>query len=196
MAGHYLANKQAPARLIPKQRPCPRFDIIYYLSTTHLRFTLVRLYWVTPDALKGTPFSVTLSTNGAWAQHLTVVCDLRLHGDHGGPTSIPCTTPQQTHHHFLFWRDFLRSWRTAFGHPVTVIFVVSWICRPFWAVNAVGIASLLLHRFPLAASAEYGFSGKVSSNVPTGTSGTVLNVLLVIPALLMNVVPTNSTVTP
>ena len=41
----------------------------------------------------------------------------------------------------------------------------------------------------MAASAEYLPSGRYSSNVLTGTSGTVLNVLLVIPALLMNVLP-------
>src|ERR1700684_1051823 len=57
-AGHHLANKQAPARLIPKQSTRLGFDVIYCLSTTHLRFTLIRLHRVTPDALKGTPFPV------------------------------------------------------------------------------------------------------------------------------------------
>ena len=71
-----------------------------------------------------------------------------------------------------------------------------WIVIPFCAVNAVGIISLLLQRFPLAASAEYLPSGSVSSKLPTGASGTVRNVLLVIPALLMNVSPCRSSVTP
>jgi len=79
---------------------------------------------------------------------------------------------------------------------VTVIGVLWRIPMLSWAMNSVGIASLLLQRLPLAASAENVPSGSVSSNVPTGTSGTVLNVLLVIPALLMNVAPTRSTVTP
>ena len=51
----------------------------------------------------------------------------------------------------------------------------------------MGIVSFALHRFPFAASAEYGPWGKVSSKLPTGWSGTALNVLLVMPALLMNV---------
>ena len=53
-----------------------------------------------------------------------------------------------------------------------------------------------LHRFPFAASAENDPSGSVSSNVPTGTSGIVWKVELVIPALLMNVSECRSTVTP
>ena len=74
---------------------------------------------------------------------------------------------------------------------MTAIFVLWWITAPFCATNSVGIFSLLwaAQRFPFAASAEYGPSGRYSSNVLTGTSGTVLNVLLVIPALLMNVLP-------
>ncbi len=84
----------------------------------------------------------------------------------------------------------------AFGHPVTAIVVLRRIVAVSCATNSVGIASLLLQRLPFAASAENLPSGRVSSKVPTGTSGTVLNVLLVIPALLMNVVPTRSTVTP
>ena len=48
----------------------------------------------------------------------------------------------------------------------------------------------------MAVSAENGPSGRYSSNVLTGTSGTLLNVLLVIPALLMNVLPVRSTLTP
>src|ERR1039457_2657071 len=84
----------------------------------------------------------------------------------------------------------------ALLQPPTLLFVLWWISAPFWPTNAVGIASLLVQRLPLAARAENLPSGSVSSNVPTGTSGTVLNVLLVIPALLMNVVPTRSTIVP
>src|SRR6202167_1926833 len=84
----------------------------------------------------------------------------------------------------------------AFGQPVTAIFVLCLIAAPFCATNSVGIVSLLVHRSPFAASAEYLPSGRYSSNVLTGTSGTVLNVLEVIPALLMNVVPVRSTLTP
>jgi len=53
-----------------------------------------------------------------------------------------------------------------------------------------------LHRLPLAASAEYGPSGSVSSKLVTGWSGTVLNVELVIPAGLMYVLPVRTIVTP
>ena len=42
----------------------------------------------------------------------------------------------------------------ALGQPVTAIGVDWWIVRPFCAVNAVGITSLLLQRFPFAVSAE------------------------------------------
>src|SRR5665213_438784 len=81
-------------------------------------------------------------------------------------------------------------------HPSTSMGVLSWISAPFCPTNAVGIASLLVQRVPLAARAEYLPSGRFSSKVLTGTSGTVLKVLLVIPAWLMNVVPTKSTLTP
>ena len=68
---------------------------------------------------------------------------------------------------------------------------------PFWPVNAVGITSLVLQRFPFAARAEYLPWGKLSSKLAIGTSGTFLNVLLVMfVLLLMNVLPTRSTVTP
>src|SRR5665213_1464455 len=84
----------------------------------------------------------------------------------------------------------------CFGQPVTAIFVLSWISAPFCPTKAVGIASFDLQRVPLAARAEYLPSGSVNSKLPTGTSGTVLNVELVIPAFEMNVVPTRSTVVP
>src|SRR5476649_2054401 len=80
--------------------------------------------------------------------------------------------------------------------PVTLIFVFCLSFRPFWARNSVGITSLLLHRLPLAARAENLPWGRVSSKVEKGVSGTVLKVVLVMPCLLMNVVPTKSTVTP
>jgi hypothetical protein len=84
----------------------------------------------------------------------------------------------------------------CFGHPVTLIGVDCLIVAPFCAVNAVGIFNVLLHRFVFAANAEYLPCGNVSSNVPTGASGTVRNVLLVIPALLMNVSACNWMVVP
>jgi len=42
-AGHHLANKRAPARLIPGSHWHPGFDAISYISTLHQRFTRVRL---------------------------------------------------------------------------------------------------------------------------------------------------------
>jgi hypothetical protein len=57
------------------------------------------------------------------------------------------------------------------------------------------MTSLVLQRLPLAANAEYGPWGSVSSKVLKGAAGTVLKVLLVMP-LLMAVLPTRSTVTP
>ena len=67
---------------------------------------------------------------------------------------------------------------------------------PFCAVNAVGIFRALLQRFPFAANAEFLPCGSFSSKLPTGTSGNVRNVLLVIPALLMNVSPCSWMVVP
>src|SRR5580693_5088628 len=84
----------------------------------------------------------------------------------------------------------------ALGQPVRRIGVDRLIVAPFCATSMVGIASLLLHRFPFAARAEYLPSGNVSSKLPTGASGIAWNVLLVIPALLMNVSPCTSSVTP
>jgi hypothetical protein len=66
----------------------------------------------------------------------------------------------------------------ALTHPVTLIGVDCLMAAPFCAVNAVCIRSVLLHRFPFAASAEYLSWGNVSSEVPTGASGIVRNVLL------------------
>ena len=48
----------------------------------------------------------------------------------------------------------------------------------------------------VAASALNGPSGSFNSKLVIGTSGTLRNVLLVIPALLMNVSPCKNTVTP
>jgi hypothetical protein len=48
-----------------------------------------------------------------------------------------------------------------------------------------------LHRLAFAPSAENLSCGKVSSNVPTGMSGIILNVLLVMPAGPMNVFACN-----
>ena len=59
-------------------------------------------------------------------------------------------------------------------------------------MKAIGIFSLLVQRLPFAASAESGPSGSVSSKLPIGASGTVRNVRLVIPFLLMNVSPCRS----
>ena len=83
-----------------------------------------------------------------------------------------------------------------FAQPVTPIGVDCLMTAPFCATNRVGIVSLLLQRFPFAARAEYLPSGSVSWKLPTGASGTVLNVLLVMPALLMNVSPCRSSVIP
>ena len=85
--------------------------------------------------------------------------------------------------------DFFAFLAFFFGHPVAVTGVDCLMLTPFAPTNVVGIASLLVHKFPFAASAESGPWGSFSSNVPIGTSGIVRNVLLVIPALLMNVSP-------
>ncbi len=71
---------------------------------------------------------------------------------------------------------------------MTAILVLWWITVLSWAMNSVGIMSLLLQRFPFAASAESLLCGQRQFEGADGTSGTVLNVLLVIPCLLMNVV--------
>src|ERR1035437_6090017 len=70
------------------------------------------------------------------------------------------------------------------AHWVTLIGVLWWIWAPSCAVNAVGINSFVLQRLLLAASADPGPSGNVSSNRLNGTSGADLKVLLVMPALL------------
>lgn len=70
--------------------------------------------------------------------------------------------------------------RIAGLQPVTAIGVDRLTTAPFCATNRVGIVSVWVHRSRLAASAEYGPSGNVNSKLPTGASGTVLNVELVI----------------
>jgi hypothetical protein len=84
----------------------------------------------------------------------------------------------------------------AWGQPVTWIGVLSFNCAPSCAINEDGNLNLCLQRSPFAASAEYGPSGRDSSKLVTCTSGTFVNVELVIPALLMNVSPTRSIRTP
>ena len=61
-AGHRQASKRAPARLIPGQGVRPGFDVTYWLSTLHQRFTCVRLPdpHLTPEGA----FSSSLTTHG------------------------------------------------------------------------------------------------------------------------------------
>src|SRR3977135_3508402 len=87
----------------------------------------------------------------------------------------------------------LRAFLDFVLHPVTVIGVDRWMLAPFCAMNDVGIFKLLLQRFPFAASAELRPCGRYSSKLLIGTSGTWLNVELVMPALLMNVSPIRRT---
>src|ERR1700691_6405389 len=84
---------------------------------------------------------------------------------------------------FVFFAFF------AFGQLVIAILVLCLIVAPFCATNSVGIVSLLVHRSPFAASAEYFPSGSYSSNDLTGTSGRVLKVLEGCRALMTNVAP-------
>src|SRR6185437_3063149 len=111
-------------------------------------------------------------------------------------------------------RQFLRAARLGVGQrrflpfffalralclrqPVGEIWVLVWMTAPFCATNEVGIVSfVVVQRFLLAANAESWPWGRSSSKVPTGTSGIVLKVLLVMPALLMNVEPIRCTVAP
>ena len=78
-----------------------------------------------------------------------------------------------------------------FGQPVTSMLVFWLSVAPFCARNCTGIRSGWAHRLPFAPKAEYLPSGRVSSKLLKGLSGTVLKVVLVTPALLMNVVPTS-----
>src|ERR1700761_48480 len=57
-----------------------------------------------------------------------------------------------------------------FAQPVTVTGVDSLIFNPFCARNSVGMTSLLVHKFPFAANAEYLPCGNTKSNVLNGTS--------------------------
>src|SRR5664279_4188172 len=61
-AGHPLASKRAPARLLPGQGVRPGFDVTYWLSTLQQRFTCVRLPdpHLTPEGA----FSSSLTTHG------------------------------------------------------------------------------------------------------------------------------------
>ena len=79
---------------------------------------------------------------------------------------------------------------------VVVMGIVWWVVVPFWAVRARGIWSLCVQGFPLAASAELGPWGRVSSKVPTGSSGMARSVPEVIPFLLMYVSLRSCMVTP
>src|SRR5665811_332600 len=77
--------------------------------------------------------------------------------------------------------------RSAYGQPVTSIDVLCLSVAPFWAVKTVGMVRLVSQRFLFAARADNGPSGRFSSKLPTGTSGTVLKGEDIIPVLLMNV---------
>ncbi len=79
--------------------------------------------------------------------------------------------------------------------PVTLIGVDCLSTAPFCAVNSLGIVSFEAHRLALAASAELGPWGRLSSKELKGTSGVALKVEVVIPFLIC-VEPTKSTVTP
>src|SRR6202035_3794770 len=100
--------------------------------------------------------------------------------DGRAPSVSTAPSPRRGPCHFFFpfalplWRLLLALCNFfALGQPVTPIGVFCLIVAPFCATNEVGIFSASLQRLPGAASAEYLPWGRVSSNVPTGASGTV-----------------------
>src|SRR6202035_2619357 len=123
---------------------------------------------------------------------------------HGRTQSRSWAVPWWAFHFFLMCVFFLclvffvacLVFFLCLAQPVTLMGVLCLIVAPFCAVNAVGIFSVSLHRLPGAASAENLPWGRISSNVPTGASGTVRNVLLVTPCGLMNVSACNWIVVP
>ena len=58
-AGHHLANRQAPARLIPEQRLDPGFDVIDTLTTRHRTVRFRSPSQSTPDAITCRAFSAS-----------------------------------------------------------------------------------------------------------------------------------------
>src|SRR4029077_3909045 len=78
----------------------------------------------------------------------------------------------------------------ALGQPVTPIFVVWLMTAPFWAVRVVGIVSFCEHMLFFAftgmsvARTEWGPCGNTVTNELIGASGTLLNVLVVMPFLM------------
>ncbi len=81
------------------------------------------------------------------------------------------------------------------GQRETAILVRCLIWAPFWAVMTVGISSGCLHRFPFAASAEFGPIGRSRLKTETGASGIAAKVE-VVTFLRMFVLPTRITRTP
>ena len=96
----------------------------------------------------------------------------------------------------VFLLMLLDSTEMPVGQPVTSMWVSWLISAPFWRDEFCRHREFALAEVAVRCQGGVLALGEVSSKLPKGTSGTVLNVLLVIPALLMNVSPTSSTVTP
>src|SRR5437879_288142 len=81
------------------------------------------------------------------------------------------------------------------AQPAAAIRVLCAIRAPFWPVIVVGMISGWAHMFPFAVSSECGPLGSVSEKLDTGTSGSVANVVVVMPPLI-SVLPTRIVRTP
>src|SRR4029077_8089793 len=103
------------------------------------------------------------------------------------PQRRPAPLPPRCFTFLLFFAFFLTF---VLGQPVTPIFVVWLITAPFWAVRVVGIVSFCAHMLFFAftgmsvARTECGPCGKTVTNELIGASGTLLNVLVVMPCLM------------
>ncbi len=78
---------------------------------------------------------------------------------HGAADQLVLGGEVEVHAGIIAALPYLRALRAVWallarGQPVTAIGVLRWITAPSWATNSVGMTSLLLQRFPCAASAE------------------------------------------
>ncbi len=111
-AGHRLANRRAPARLVLEQPHCPSFDAVSFRFDTSAAIRLRSPSWSLPDA-STSAFPSSLTTNGVQPTQHEAVWSLPPAGRLRRATTFIFHAAPHPPRSPTDRPRFLRSWRTG-----------------------------------------------------------------------------------